>query len=365
MDFFTSHISKTASDSVVDVLNSGMVSEGNLVREFENSLCQKFNFPSAIAVNSGTSALHLSLLILGVGPGDEVILPPQTFISSGFAILMCGGIPVFSDINPLTGNIDPKKIKDKISPRTKGIMPVHWAGYPCDMSEISSIAKEHNLFVIEDAAHALGAKYKEEHIGAHSDAVTFSFQAIKHLTTGDGGLIVLRDPEKVKLARQKRWFGFDREKSTGFLGEREDQFEELGFKYHMNNLAAALGLANLQDFDENLKRRHQIAKHYDDSLKKVNGIQLLDTQTDRESSNWLYTILVSDRARFIQHMNNMGVPVSVVHQRIDRHPVLGGLSKNLNGQESFEEKQISLPLHPHLTDEDLDKVLSSVQKGWM
>jgi perosamine synthetase len=173
-----------------------MLSEGRLVKEFEEKLEKELGLKNPIAVNSGTSALHLAIVLAGIGPGDEVILPAQTFIATGLVIAQEKAVPVFADIQYKTGNIDPNKIEEKITKKTKAILVVHWGGTPCDMDEIHTIAKKHKLVVIEDAAHALGATYKKRPIGSISDFTCFSFQAIKHLTTGDGGAVCVKDPKK-------------------------------------------------------------------------------------------------------------------------------------------------------------------------
>src|SRR5437868_3959839 len=180
-------VSEAAISNAVATLRSGFLSEGKQVRRFEQELAARLGLASPVALNSGTAALHLALAIAGVQAGDEVIIPPQTFIATGMAVLMAGATPVFADIQSGTGNMDPESARKKISPKTKAIIPVHWAGYPCDLDEITEIADGHKLVVIEDAAHALGASYRGKPIGAISRFTCFSFQAIKHLTTGDGG----------------------------------------------------------------------------------------------------------------------------------------------------------------------------------
>lgn len=365
ISFFNTYISKKSLDLVKEVLDSTFISEGKKVKEFEQSLSNTLRFVNPVSVNSGTSALHLGLAVAGLGPGDEVILPPQTFVASGLAILMTGATPVFADIAYLTGNIDPKSIKEKITEKTKAIMPVHWAGYPCDMDEINLIAKENNLFVIEDAAHALGATYKGKPIGSISDFTAFSFQAIKHLTTGDGGALCCLNENHYQEARNLRWFGIDREDlKPSILGERVFDIDKVGFKYHMNDVAAAIGLGNLEEFPLHLKRRREIAKTYRDELKDVPGLQLLDYEDDRESAYWLFTILVENRLDFIKKLKKEGIPTSVVHQRINRFSVFGGLTPNLPNQEKFNENQVAIPLHSGLRDEDVDLVIYCIRKGW-
>jgi perosamine synthetase len=365
MNFFKTYISPRAIDLAVETLRSGFVSEGKLVRHFEEELVRALGLARPVAVNSGTSALHLALSVAGVGPGDEVILPAQTFVASGLAILMCGAKAAFADIQPFTGNIDPVSLRAKITSRTKAIMPVHWAGYPCDMDEINAIAQEHGIAVLEDAAHALGATYKGRPVGALSRFTAFSFQAIKHLTTGDGGALCCLNQQDYLEARRKRWFGIDRERDqTSILGERMYDLTSVGFKYHLNDLAAAVGLGNLPDMPANLARHRQIAATYRQRLAAVPGLKHLDYKSDRESSYWIYTALVERREGFVRALKSRGVPVSVVHQRIDRNSVFGGARSDMPGQRFFDDHQIALPIHVGMTDEDADAVLDGVRAGW-
>ncbi len=365
MNFFHTHISDKAVELVVETLRSAFVSEGKQVRRFEEELSRLLGLARPVAVNSGTSALHLALAVAGVGPGDEVILPPQTFVASGFAILMCGAKPVFADIQPQTGNLDPASLRARVTPRTKAVMPVHWGGYPCDMDEINAIADEHGLAVVEDAAHALGATYKGRPVGSLSRFTAFSFQAIKHLTTGDGGALCCLHEEDYQTARRRRWFGIDRERDLpSVLGERVYDLEAVGFKYHMNDLAAAVGLGNLPDAPAHLARRREIAAAYRKGLTGAPGITLLENRPDRESAHWIFTLLVERREDFARALNSRGVPASVVHQRIDRNRVFGGARGDLPGQRDFDERQIALPVHVGLTDDDVAAVVRQVRVGW-
>lgn len=348
-----------------ETLKSTFLSEGKLVQKFEQQLSQRLGLVNTVAVNSGTSALHLALVLANIRPGDEVILPAQTFIATGSCILFAHAKPVFVDIQYGTGNIDTESIKQKITPKTKVIMVVHWGGYPCDLDEINVIAKKNRLIVIEDAAHALGATYKNEPIGSVSRFTAFSFQATKHLTTGDGGAICCKSKDDYLRAKNLRWFGIDRtQNESPILGERQYDVQELGFKYHMNNLAAALGLGNLEDFPKILKRRRKIATHYRSALKNVAGLRLLNYKDDRESAYWLFTILVENRLNFIRKLKSRGIPTSVVHLRIDRNSVFGGITPNLPNQEKFDQNQISIPIHAALSESDIEKIISVIRSGW-
>jgi perosamine synthetase len=365
MNFFHTHISPKAVELATETLRSTFISEGKQVRQFEEELTRTLGLLHPVAVNSGTSALHLALVLAGVGPGDEVILPAQTFVASGLVILMCGAKPLFADIEPQTGNIDPVSVRSKITPHTKAIMPVHWAGYPCDMDEINAIASEHGIAVVEDAAHGLGATYRGRPVGSLSSFTAFSFQAIKHLTTGDGGALCCSNDMDYQQAKRLRWFGIDRANSAAsLLGEREYNIEFVGYKYHMNDLAAALGLGNLVDFPHRLRRRQEIANRYREELTNTPGLQLLNARSDRTHAYWLFTILVERRRDFIMKLAEYGIPSSVVHLRIDRNSVFGGINEDLTGQAEFDERQISIPVHEGVTDANIELIVKTIRGGW-
>jgi perosamine synthetase len=363
---FNTYIHPSAKEKVTKVLDSTFISEGKLVKEFEDKLADTLGCVNPIALNSGTSALHLAVVLAGVGPGDEVILPAQTFIATGLAILYCGATPVFADIQYETGNIDPKSVREKITPRTKAVITVHWMGYPCDMDEINIIAKEHNLKVIEDAAHAPGAIYKNQPIGSISDFTCFSFQAIKHLTTGDGGALCVKDPKLAKLGMALRWFDIDRANTKpSILGERGYDADMVGYKYHMNDYSAALGLANLENFNERLENRRKLAKRYRDGLSGIAEIKIMEESNDRISSYWTICIHVPEkREDFIMALKSRGIPTTVHYLGIDRNKILGGKNINLKNQRKFDETQIHLPLHDAMNDQSVDFVIDAIKSGW-
>lgn len=365
MDFFYTHISKKSLNLIKQTLKTTFISEGKVVKEFEQGLAKKIGLVNPVAVNSGTAALHLALAVANIGEGDEVIIPPQTFVATGTVVLQQKAKPVFADIQYETGNIEPESIIKKITRKTKAIIPVHWGGYPCDLDEINKIAKKYKLVVIEDAAHALGATYKGRAIGSISQFSAFSFQAIKLLTTADGGALCCLKKNDFQKALNLRWFGIDRANSKpSILGEREYDLYQLGFKYHLNNFAASLGLANLEDFQSVLKKRREIANIYRKELSAVKGISLLDYKNDRESSYWLFTILVEDRENFIKKLKSVNIPSNVVHLRIDKYSIFGGQTKGLKNQDKFNKHQISIPLHSGLNQAQVNKVVKTIKSGW-
>lgn len=361
---FNTYIDPGAHAEVGKVLQSTFLSEGEVVRQFENELKNTFGWQHCITVNSGTSALHLALVQAGVKEGDEVILPAQTFVATGLAILYLKAVPVFADIDYGTGNISADSVKKKITSRTKAILPVHWAGYPCDLDEINLMAKEHNLVVIEDAAHALGAMYKSKSIGSISHYTCFSFQSIKHLTTGDGGAITTMDENAAEGLTAGRWFGIHRSQAKMTeLGERSYDLSTLGYKYHLNNYGAALGLANLKNFEQRMQHRNSIAEYYLNQLSDVAGIRLFDRNPDRRSAWWLFGMHVEKRGNFIRSLKEKGIASSVVHQRIDRNSIFGKKA-DLPHQEKFDETQIHIPIHDGIDSEKAEYIVNAIRMGW-
>lgn len=365
ISLFKPYVNERAIELVAETLRSGWIGEGPKVREFEARIGAMVGSPFPVAVNSGTSALHLALLVAGIRPGDEVITTAQTMLATTQAILACSAVPVYADVQYGTGNIDPADIARRITPRTRAILAVDWGGYPCDYEELLSIGRSHGLEVIEDAAHALGATYKGKLAGSVCPYTCFSFQAIKHLTTGDGGMVCVSNEEDYYTAIRLRWFGIDRfKRQPSVLGEPIWNVKELGFKYHMNDVAAAIGLGNLEDWEMILSRRQQIAAAYRNALSSVPGVRLFGRQSDRQSADWLFSIHVERREDFCRAMQARGVPVSVVHLRIDRNDICGGERDDLPVLARFTETHVSLPLHPLLTDEDVQFVIESVRAGW-
>ena len=360
---FNTHISKDAYKNVKKVLDSTFLSEGKLVEKFENLISKKFGILNPVAVNSGTSALHLALILENIKEGDEVILPAQTFVATGMVILQTGAKPVFADIDYDTGNISPESIKKKITSNTKAIIVVHWGGYPCDMEEILIIAKKHKIIVIEDAAHAFGATYKKKSIGSIADYTCFSFQSIKHITTGDGGAICCKNKNKFHKAKQLRWFGIDRNKAKlSILGERKYDISEIGYKYHMNDYAAALGIANLNNFKSRLKYRKLIAQKYRKELCNIPEIKLFENKNDRTNAYWLFGMHVKNRIKLITFLKKKGITASVVHLGINHNSVFGKKENNLVSQKTFNKTQIHIPIHEQLKIKDVEHITSSIKE---
>lgn len=362
---FNTFIDQTALSHVKGVLDSTFLSEGTLVKEFENQLTHKLGLVNPVALNSGTSALHLALVLAHVGLGDEVILPAQTFVATGLVVLQQGAKVVFADIDYSTGNLSLATIKEKVTDKTKAIILVHWGGYPCDLDDINAFAKSQNIIVVEDAAHALGATYKDRVVGSISDYTCFSFQAIKHLTTGDGGAICSNDTKSYQDSFVRRWFGIDRFNSQlSHLGERRYDIQDIGYKYHLNDYGAALGLANLSFFKNRLQARIEIANYYRINLQAIPGIDLFNYTPDRQSAFWLFGFHVEKRDAFIAALKDKGIIASVVHLGIDHNSIFGGKNSSLENQRKFDDSQIHIPIHDEVTLEKAAYIVDVIKKGW-
>ncbi|MFA6410049.1 MAG: DegT/DnrJ/EryC1/StrS family aminotransferase, partial [Candidatus Buchananbacteria bacterium] len=308
---FWPYVPKEAIDVITEILKTRWIGQGPKVDEVEKKFSQQFNIPYSVTVNSGTAALHLALKLAGVEENDEVITTPMTCTATNIPILYSKSKAIFADIQAGSMNIDPEDIKRKITPKTKAIMVVHWAGYPCDMAEIMAIAKDHNLRVIEDAAHALAARYQDKYIGAVSDFTCFSFQAIKQITSIDGGMLTMKNEAESKRAKILRWYGIDRE----FKGDIywKYQIKEIGYKYHMNDVTAAILDVQLDKIEAVAKRRKEIADQYLSGLKNVAGLTLLERKPGRESGNWLFTIQVQKRDDFQKKLADNDIESHMVH----------------------------------------------------
>jgi len=343
-----------------EVLFSGYIGQGRKVEEFEEALTPWVGTRNNLTLNSCTSALHLALRLADVGAGDEVITTPMTCMATNEPILERGGKIVWADIDPSTGTIDPADVEKKITPRTKAIICVHWAGYPCDLRELNDIASVHGIKVIEDAAHAFGALYHGSAIGSYSDFVCFSFQAIKHLTTVDGGLLCCRSRKDYERGKLLRWYGINREQSKGFRCE-EDILEH-GYKFHMNDVSATIGLVQLQHVQDILDSHRSNAAFYDAELEGLAGLRKLDYQDDRVPSYWMYSLLVEDKSTFQLAMDKAGIQVSPVHVRNDIHSVMQPFSiSELPGVDEFSKRQVSIPVGWWVTEEDRARVVNAAK----
>ncbi|HPT04714.1 MAG TPA: DegT/DnrJ/EryC1/StrS family aminotransferase [Bacteroidales bacterium] len=361
---FYPNVPKTAADEVAQVLQSRWIGQGPKVLQFEKEFHQKFlSTHVALAVGSGTDALHLAYILADIKPGDEVIVPVFTCTATNIPLLYQGAKIRFADIEPNTLNIDVNHVKKLVNEKTKAIVCVHYGGLPCDMDELSAIAKQYNIPIIEDSAHALGATYKGKHIGDISDFSTFSFQAIKHITTGDGGMLTLKNKDLVEKTKRIRWFGIDR--SAKQMGKWENDIYEVGYKYQMTDIAAAMGLAGLHEFDVMLLLRRFLLEQYEQKLANIPGIKVLGTgYTDRVSAAWMCTVEVERRVDFMKKLREYKIETGQVHYRNDRYTIFGGRRNDLPNMDAIEDKYMVLPLHTKMTEEDVDYIAKVIKSGW-
>ena len=356
---------KEELEALKEPFGTGWIGLGPKTEEFEKKFAEYIGVKYAVATNSCTAALQLAMKMMGV-EGYEVITTPLTFISTNHAIIYNNGIPVFADIYPDTLNINPDEIKKLITDRTRAIVVVHYGGHACDMDFINEIAKKHNLAVIEDAAHGCGGEYKDEKIGSLGDIACFSFQAVKNLTTADGGMITTDDPEIHGRLSKLRWLGIS--KDTWAREEKDRKYswyysvEEVGYKCHMNDVAAALGLVQLKKLDRMNDRRRQITEKYNKGLADLNWIETPTVKSYVKSACHNYVIKVEERDRLNIYLQKKGISTGV-HYIPNNHYKM---YKNCRGQtpvcEEVWKKLLTLPLFPDLKDSEVDMIIETVRR---
>ncbi len=358
---FKVFMSEEAIQAASETLRSGYIGQGPRVDLFECKLRSFFSSSHVLSLNSGTSAIQLALRLAGVGFGDEVISTPMTCMATNVPILASGARIVWADIDPATGNISVEDVVKKITSKTRAIICVDWAGYPCELEELQAVARKHHIKLIEDAAHGFGARYKERLVGGLVDFTCFSFQAIKHLTTVDGGALVCHNEEDYHRGKLLRWYGIDRE------GPRidfrcEEDVSEYGYKFHMNDVSASIGIQQLNFINSVLNTHRSNAAFYNQELQSASpkGLELLSYKSDRLSSYWLYTIKVRERMNFMEKMKERGITVSQVHARNDHHTVFEGFKTSLPGVDAFVKEQVSIPVGWWLTLEEREYIAANV-----
>lgn len=370
-------MAEEACRMVGDVLMSGWIGQGDRVEEFEALLCERVGNPHLATVNSATSGLHLALhMTAGAGrtvrsgePADgEVLTTALTCCATNWPILANGLRIRWVDVDPATLNVDLDDLARKISPATRAIVVVHWAGYPVDLARLRGIVDRAEAMygfrpmVIEDCAHSWGATYRGLPLGNHGNIAVYSFQAIKHLTTGDGGLVVFPTEEFAERAKLLRWYGIDRRR--GDSSRLAADIPEFGFKFHMNDINATIGLANLPSVDARVARHQDNAAYYDRELKGVPDLELTERASDRESAFWLYTILVERRQAFEALMAERGIAVSQVHGRNDGHSVVHGSRAALPGLDRAADRMVSIPVGWWVDDADREYIVETIRGGW-
>lgn len=338
------------------VLYSGMIGEGDEVYAFEQEFANLFNLPNSLAMSSGTAALHIAFLSCGVQPGDDVITTSMTAEPTNTTILNIGANPIFADVDPLTGNLDPISVENCITPATKAICVVHYAGYPADLIALRKIADRHNIALIEDCAHALGAREAGVAIGTIGDAAIFSFQAIKHMTTVDGGMLTLRNPNMLDAARKLRWFGL----SKGVARTKVD-IKIAGFKYNMNNIAATFGRAQLSLIEDAIDRHIENGKFFDREFSQINGVTPAHVRAESNPSYWLYTLLCDDSASIEKALHDKGIVASKLHRPNHLHSVFSPYRSDMPNLDKFYHNLLHIPCGWWVTHQDRKKIVSIVR----
>lgn len=369
--------------AVINVLKSSTLTQGPKIREFEQELCKTTKANHAVAVNSGTSALHIACLAAGVGPGDEVITSPNSFVASANCAVYCGAKPVFADIDPQTHNICPKEIDCKITEKTKAIIPVHFAGQSCDMEAIREVvdAKEkvfgHKIMVIEDAAHALGSRYKGKEAGScqYSDMAIMSFHPVKHITTVEGGVVLTNDTHLMKLLRMLRSHGITNDPDeliNDALGPWYYEQQQLGFNYRITDVQCALGISQLTKLPEFIQRRRDIVNQYNEAFKESVAITTPFESAPGETNFHLYVIQIDfsknnvSRSELITELKKRGITTQVHYIPIYTHPYYKEhyqvSADDYPVCENYYKHCLSIPLYPSLSDKDVQKVIYNIKE---
>jgi dTDP-4-amino-4,6-dideoxygalactose transaminase len=357
---------------VVDTLRSGWLGTGPKVARFEEMFRQYIGVEYAMAVNSCTAGLHLSMIVAGLGPGDEVITTPMTFCATVNSIVHTGATPVLVDCDRQTQLIEPQRIEDAITPRTRAIVPVHLCGRPCNMNAIMDIARRHNLLVLEDAAHAIETVYKGQKVGTIGHLTTFSFYVTKNVVTGEGGMVTTNIAEFADKIKMYGLHGMSRDAWKRFSDEGYKHYQVVfpGFKYNMMDLQAAIGLHQLARVEENLRRRNEIWQLYNQAFADLPVDLPAPDEPDTVHGRHLYTLMVDEmraginRDQFMWRLQEMNIGTGVHYVGVHLHPYycdrFGYKHEDFPNATWLSERTVSLPLSPALSDSDVESVIDAV-----
>jgi dTDP-4-amino-4,6-dideoxygalactose transaminase len=360
-------MAKNVDKELLHTLHSGYIGEGSKVKQFAAEFGRFVDNKNVLPVSSGTMAIKMALRLAGVRPGSLVATTPMTCLATNEPILELGAVPVWIDVDPLTGCMTPDGLSDVLSAvhgnasdNYQAILCMHWGGWPCDISGIRTVAKFHGIPVIEDACQAIGSIYDGDHVGMYSEYACYSFQAIKHLTTGDGGALICNDGD-MKRAKLMKWFGLDREASTSMRCQQDPR--EYGYKGQMNDISASIGLANIKHTGDLIARTTHNAFIIDDAIEHNRTIWMPQTETGIRSSYWLYTLHVEDSSDFIAYMKNGGVSCSKVHARNDTKYIFRhSPPATLPGVDSFDKTHVCIPCGWWLSDNDVEQICDLLRK---
>lgn len=356
---FKVRMSEKASEMVAEVLNSGMIGEGPKVEEFKQKLEERFDHKQLLLLNSCTSALTLALRLAEVNSESEVISTPFTMIATNVAIASLGARIIWADINEENVNVSVEDIAKKITSRTKAIVVTHVGGVPCEMEEINKLG----IPIVSDCAHAIGTYYKGKHISHWADYSCFSFQAIKQLTTGDGGALVVKDEDKYELGEKLKWFGMTRKVPPGMTRLEHQMIvdvEDWGYKFHMNDIAASVGLANLEVLDDVLKKQQENANYYYEHFKDIPGITLPFIPEDCTPSWWIFYLFTRYRDDFIAHLKDRGIVATPMWRRNDEYTVFKARKANLPNLDYLQDKVVFIPVGWWLTLRDKEYIIATI-----
>jgi dTDP-4-amino-4,6-dideoxygalactose transaminase len=369
IEFYKHNISQQDIDNVVKVLHSIFLTTGEVVSEFEDKFSRYLNCKYTVGMTSCTAALHLSLLACGIGPGDEVITTPMTFIATANSVMHAGARPVFVDVEPETGNINADFIEDAITSKTKAILPVHLYGQMCDMKRIRKIADKHRLIVIEDAAHSIEAVRDGVRPGKLGDAACFSFYATKNITSGEGGAVSTNNKEIAVKLEKLRLHGMSKGAAKRYSKRYKHwDMEMLGWKYNMSNIQAALLLEQLENIDKNWERRESICRMYEDAFRNNHHISMLKVLPGSKSARHMFTILVPPERRddILWQLQERGIGVAVnfraIHLLTYYREKFGCQKGMFPAAEKIGDSTITLPLYPKLSDEEVQYVIQRVKE---
>jgi len=374
LTFGAPHITDAEIEEVVHSMRSGWLGTGPKVKRFESDFAHYKGIPAdrVAAVNSCTAALHISLIAAGIGPGDEVITTPLTFAATINAIIHSGATPVLADVDPVTMNISPDRIRERITDRTRAILPVHFAGRPCDMDAIMEIAREHSLMVIEDCAHAVETEYHGQKAGTFGDFGCFSFYVTKNVTTGEGGMILARNPEHIARAKVLALHGLSKDAwhRFGDAGYKHYYVTECGYKYNMMDLQAAIGIHQLARVEKSLIHRKRLWKLYQEAFSSLPVILPAEPEPGTRHALHLYTLLIDEkecgisRDRFLEEMTRCNIGVGVHYLSIPEHPYYRKRFKwkpeEFPNAMRIGRQTVSLPLSPAVGNRDIRDVIGAV-----
>lgn len=371
LNLFKVFMAPNVMENIKNVIESGTVTQGPVVEKYEQALSTYIGSKNIVSVNSATSGLTLAIRLLNLPPNSEILCTPLTCTATNWPVLANNFHIKWVDVDPHTCNMDLTDLKQKLTPNTRAVLFVHWGGYPINLDELEHVKEYYKntfgneLHIIEDCAHALGAMYKYKKIGNSNNICVFSTQAIKHLTTIDGGFMTIPNDQLYNRAKKLRWFGIDRNQRTTPGGDfrLEPDVSEWGYKFHMNDVNAAVGLANLEYVEENLTKIKTIANYYNEQLKDVQGVELLETAYGGKPSYWIYTIKIVDKLNFVKYMKDNGVVCSQVHNRNDKHSCVNQYKTNLPQLDKLEQSIICIPCGWWMNLTDAQKIVSHI-KEW-